>query len=228
MAIRLYFVAKPFEGKLFEELEIEFKYYNGFSITQKQKSIISMHEKIYKKDPTLQVLEISSKSNNPLGVALSAFNLKVYDEKIGKEYPLENIFQSSKVFELGGPYRDLLNVSPKDAKKDPRLRESGELIYFDYDNVIWEKEPKTMFYDWLYINALYRNKYLSKEILKYNAFTDIEFNHEKSFNCQARAAAIFVGLNKIGKIKEIIDNKDEFKKIYIDKKETNEQLTMNL
>ena len=51
-----------------------------------------------------------------LGVKLSAFNLKL------NGYTLENIFQSSKVFSNGGPYRDLMNVAPKEAKRDGRLQ----------------------------------------------------------------------------------------------------------
>lgn len=71
-----------------------------------------------------------------------------------------------------------------------------------------------MFYDWIYMRSLYRNEGLSKKILEYNAFTDIEFNQEKSINCQARAAAIFVSLSKIDKLEVVLNNKEEFKKIY--------------
>ena len=39
---------------------------------------------------------------------------------------------------------------------------------------------------------------MGEEIQNYNAFTDIEFNPEKSINCQARAAAIYVGIAKAG------------------------------
>ena len=53
-------------------------------------------EKIKQLDRSLRVLEISTKSSNPIGVSLSAFNLKFLDENSGYEYPLENIFQSSK------------------------------------------------------------------------------------------------------------------------------------
>lgn len=220
MAKRICFISRPDDYPIFKEVEVEFKYFSGFAISQKQKSIITLHESIGQLDKSLNVLEISTKSTNPIGVALSAFNLKFLNEDSGKEYPLENIFQSSKVFEHGGPYRDLLNVHPKDAKRDERLKTSGNLKCFNYDNIIWELEPKTMFYDWIYIRSLYRNKDLSKRILEYNAFTDIEFNQEKSINCQARSAAIFVSLSKKGIIDEILRDKEEFKKIYQFKRDT--------
>lgn len=63
---------------------------------------------------------------------------------------VEPIFQSSKVFEKGGPYKDLLRKTSLEAKKDKRIKESGDLIYFDYDNRRWNLEPKTMFYDYIY------------------------------------------------------------------------------
>jgi type I restriction enzyme M protein len=213
MAKRICFVSRPERHPVFEEIEVEFKYYTGFAVSQKQKSIFSMHERIYQIDKTLKVLEISTKSPDPIGVALSAFNLKFVDIS-GEEYAIENIFQSSKVFEKGGPYKDLLYVHPRDAKRDERLQTSGRLKCFNYDAENWDLEPKTMFYDWIYVQSLFKNKDLSKKILEYNAFTDIEFNSNKSINCQARSAAIFVSLSKKRILEEAINNKETFKELY--------------
>ena len=226
MAKRICFISTPSEYPIFKEIEVEFEYFNGFAVSQKQKSIKSMHDSINKEDKSLRILEVSTKSTNPLGVALSAFNLKFYNINTGKEYPLENIFQSSKVFEEGGPYRDLLDFHPKDAKRDERLKSSGLLKNFNHDGIIWERDPKTMFYDWIYISSLYRNKILSKDILEYNAFTDIEFNQKKSVNCQARSAAIFVSLSKMGKLEEVLNDKKEFQKIYLKENYNYKQMTL--
>jgi hypothetical protein len=105
-----------------------------------------------------------------------------------KEFSVETAFQSSKVFENGGPYIDLLEGTSKAAKKDIRLKTSGKLTQFKFFNRNWELEPKTLFYDWLYINALSLNEGLKNEIINYTAFSDIEFNPEKSINCQAKSA----------------------------------------
>lgn len=226
MAKRICFVSKPYEQPVYKELEIEFEFFTGFALSQKQKSIKSLHANILKSDSTLQILEISTKSTNPIGVALSAFNLQLADEQTGCDYPLENIFQSSKFFTSGGPYRDLLYVHPKDAKRDERLRSSGQLIGFDYGNVKWEKDPPTMFYDWIYIKSLHRNETLAKRILDFDAFTDIEFNQERSINCQARSAAIFVSLVKLGKLELILNDKEEFKKIYSRKQRGSSQMSL--
>lgn len=174
----------------------EFTWNGGFAVSQKQKNITALHEAFYRKFPKRNVLEISSKSMQELGVKLSAFNLKKYVPAFNKSIPVECVFQGGKVFMNGGPYVDLYEVLPKDAKRDPRLKESGMLLNFYFDGQDFPLNPKTAFYDWIYLNALLENPSLSQELLQYNAFTDIEFNPSKSTNCQAKAAALFVALSK--------------------------------
>ena len=183
---------------IFEEKEIDFVFYSGFSITQKQKSIESLHNAIKELYYDAEILEISSKSPTELGRKLSAFNLKL------DGIALENIFQSSKVFEYGGPYEDLLSKTPIEAKKDPRIKDSGRIIGFKYQGINYPTIPKTLFYDWMYCQALYSDKELMSLIINYDFFTDIEFNHEKSLNCQARSAAIFVSLYQKGLLEECL------------------------
>lgn len=185
---------------IFEEKEIDFVFYSGFSTTQKQKSIESLHNAIKELYYDAEILEISSKSPIELGRKLSAFNLKL------DSIALENIFQSSKVFEYGGPYEDLLSKTPIEAKKDPRIKDSGRIIGFKYQGINYPTIPKTLFYDWIYCQALYSDKELMSSIINYDFFTDIEFNHEKSLNCQARSAAIFVSLYQKGLLEECLSD----------------------
>jgi hypothetical protein len=49
-------------------------------------------------------------------------------------------------------------------------------------------------YDWLYINAIYPHREWLVRLNRYAGFTDIEFNPERSVNCQARSCALFVSL----------------------------------
>lgn len=190
------------------EETIDFKYYSGFAISQKQKSIDSLHKEIKRKYYG-KILEVSSKSKDELGVKLSAFNLKV---KInGELIAIENIFQSSKVFEKGGPYTDLLYESPIKAKKDIRLKESGKLIKFMIKGKEFPIIPKTLFYDWIYCIALTKNEELINNLMKFDIFTDIEFNDKKSINCQARSAALFVYLYRNNLIDKALENIDNFK-----------------
>ncbi len=161
----------------------------------------------------MDFLPISSIKNGgitELGTQLSAFNLML-KTKSGKKISVESIFQSSKVFSEGGPYKDIMDMSSRDAKKDERLKNSGNLIAFEYRNIRWELEPKTAFYDWIYLNALNLNDDLKQQALEYDAFTDIEFNPQKSINCQAYSIALFVALTKRNLlVGGAIPPKDEF------------------
>ena len=56
---------------------IDFKWHPGYSVSQKRKSINSLHENFTQKFTEKKVLEISTKSENQIGVELSAFNLKI-------------------------------------------------------------------------------------------------------------------------------------------------------
>jgi hypothetical protein len=170
------------QGKVVSDM-YSFEWFSGFAVSQKQKSIKSLHNAIIKTDVNAKPLEISTKSMENIGTKLSAFNLKI------NNYALENIFQSSKVFEKGGPYLDLLDRLPKEAKRDERLRNSGILKAFRYQNEEFPLIPQTVFYDFIYITAI-KESFTIDEILNYNYFTDIEFNPAKSINTQARAAAL--------------------------------------
>lgn len=213
MAKRPVFIANSVGSTLVDTKMIDFQYHSGFAVVQKQKSIASLHEAIRNTQNITQILEISSKSELELGVALSAFNLMMIDKKKHQTFSVECAFQSSKVFENGGPFLDLLNVTSREAKKDERLKTSGQLKKFSFYGIDWALEPLTAFYDWLYINALNFNSDYHEELLKYDAFTDIEFNPEKSINCQAYSIAMFMSLKRRGLLSEI-KNQKRFLELY--------------
>lgn len=169
----------------------DFTWNGGFAVSQKQKNIKALHEAIDRKFHE-QALEISTKSLDDLGRRMSAFTLKL-DGVL-----LECVFQSGKVFANGGPYKDLLEVTPKEAKRDERLKTSGDLTAFEYNDVRWPLEPKTAFYDYLYVKAALAE--FSDEVLRsldaYTWFTDIEFNPNRSVNSQARSVAVLKAVLK--------------------------------
>ena len=176
--------------------------------SQKKKNVVALHEAAKKRGLT-PLLEISSKSEREVGRKLSAFSLEL---DIGDaQITIESAFQGSKVFERGGPYTDLFLASSRDAKGDSRLRESGNLIGFHYLGRDFPLSPTTAFYDWLYLNALYPHRDWLKRVQKCIGFTDIEFNPERSLNCQARSFATFVALEKRGKLDLAMKSFENFK-----------------
>lgn len=200
MAERPIFVSKPASEQLVEEIFLQLKWHPGFAPVQKEKNIRALHEAAARAGHP-NVLEVSTKSNNPRGQQLSAFNLKVGNERLG-EIPLECVFQGSKVFERGGPFVDLYSMDVRSARKDPRLKESGKLVAFEFDGTRWPLEPKTVFYDWLYVGCIYPDRDRAQELLQYGGFSDIEFNPARSINCQARSVALFLSLMQRGELTE--------------------------
>lgn len=162
----------------------DFEWFSGFSISQKQRSISALHNEIIAQTKGTP-LEISTKSIYQLGYDLSAFSLTLE----GKT--LENIYQSSKVYENGGPYLDLLLVKPGSAKRDPRHQSSGAFKGYQYKDMFWAAELKTAFYDYIYTQAVLEKFGANVNFGKFNWFTDIEFNPKKSINCQARAITLY-------------------------------------
>jgi hypothetical protein len=213
MAKRPIFVPMLDGKRLVLERYVEFQWHSGFAKSQKQKSIRELHEVAFREYKVVNPLEISSKSENELGARLSSFNL-VFQTKKGRHLTVEAAFQGSKVFKNGGPFTDIFRKSPIDAKRDERLKMSGPLMKFHFFGADWELEPKTAFYDWLYINALLKNPELAFEITKHDGFTDIEFNPERSINCQARSAALYCALYHTDRLEEVMHSEEAFVSIY--------------
>ncbi|WP_323804360.1 DUF6977 family protein [Sulfitobacter litoralis] len=197
------------------EQNIEFDWFPGFSVAQKQKSILSLHKqaKLNGIDP---VLEISSKSLCDEGVRASAFNLSFEMKKSGTKVSVESAFQGSKMFQYSGPFPDLYDVPARQAKKEIRIRQNGALKKFVFFGKEFPLVPITFFYDWLYVKTLSLDEPLLEFIQDYKGFSDIEFNPSKSLNCQAYSAALAVSLFKNGLLEDALVDEFCFKEILQD------------
>ncbi|MCL2715396.1 MAG: hypothetical protein FWD68_12625 [Alphaproteobacteria bacterium] len=213
MAQRPVFIPSVDGATLVTTRHVRFTWFPGMSVSQKQRSITSLHEATRLLPGIERVLEISSKSPERLGSALSAFNLSLTMAECSRTFSVECAFQSSKVFQHGGPYIDILDMTSREAKKDERLLSSGRLTAFRFFGTDWELEPQTAFYDWLYISALNGHPGLAAQLLDYSAFTDIEFNPERSINCQAYSAALYVSLHKRSLLEEATSSKEAFLRV---------------
>ena len=208
MALRPIFIPY-FEGLRFvREIPIEFAWSPGFAPVQKKKNVAALHEAAKAKGFS-RLLEVSTKSEEKLGQRLSAFNMPI-EIGDGSMITIECAFQGSKVFEHGGPYTDIYRGTSREAKKDERLRSSGRVIGFCFEGIAVPPEPKTAFYDWLYARALAPHREFLSRFDAYDGFTDIEFNPEKSINCQARSCALFVSLVRKGFLEDAISTPARF------------------
>ncbi len=190
-----------------------FTWAGGFAFSQKQKNVVALHDAIHRIDPAAKVLEISSKSLQPLGVSLSAFNLKFpYN---GAECSVEAAFQASKVFEGVGPFPELYPHDSREVRHHVQEASAGHrLLAFEFDGVRWDLDPKTAFFYRLYIRALLANPDKAEALMEFDAFTDIEFNPKRQVNCQAAAAAFYVSLCRTGKLEEAMSSREAFLRIH--------------
>ncbi len=210
MAVRPVFIP---QGKYpwYSEVNVEFHYAAGFALVQRQKNINAIHDGFRRIYPDTPVLEASSKSASELGKSLSPFYLQT--ELNGKFYPVENVFQASKVFQGGGPFRQLLDVEPVKAKTTSITKTHGAILYYVYEGNNYPIDPKGWFYDWLYMKALKADPGLASQALDYGAFTDIAFNPKTGTTCQAKCLAIYKGLSEKKKLDEALSSIPSFLKI---------------
>ena len=192
--------------------EIEIKWESGFAYSQKQKNIVTLHQAICTKFNTTkdQVLEVSTKSPLELGKMLSSINLKF---KVNdREYFFESVYQSSKVFSNGLlgviHHPEWIELESFDAKKASQSL-NLPLIEFNFNSRVFPLEPKTMFFDWLYISCIHQLniKFL---IEKYLYFTDIEFNPSRMISTQAQALCKYKNLADQNLVEEFLDNPSKF------------------
>jgi hypothetical protein len=232
------------EGCIYFEKEVEFDWHKGMSWQVRQRSSLAMAQVIEEMYPKTKgrVLEVSTKSSNyELGFALSAMNLMYTDLETQEMHPIENWFQSSKQFsrqgEAFGPYTELLNVDPISAKRFVNSKLDKKTAEQYADNVVFNRiqneikgtnlssfvfqgknyktEPKSGFYDYIYVRALNQNQELANAIKDYTVFTDIEFNPTLRgkvirYNTQARACAIFVALSNRALLDIALEDFDSF------------------
>lgn len=220
MATRPIFIPDP-DSSLVNECDLEFKWFPGQHVSQKQRSIESLHQSAAGDPRVSRVLEVSTKSPESLGKELSAFNLSLDCDARPDPILLEAAFQGSKVFAARGfypargPHTDLYSESSgRKVKQFMKRFSEDEVTEFRFDDHAWPLTPRTAFYDWLYIKALRQRvaqgDRFDEALLKYDAFTDIEFNPKKSFNCQARSCALYVALLKNGSLSTDVNDPDRF------------------
>lgn len=208
MAVRPVFTPTTAGPRLVAVHQVSFEWHPGLSRTQAQKSIDALHRAASLLGLE-RLLEISTKSRSALGQSLSALNLETL-LPTGRLATVESAFQGSKVFRDGGPFQDLYALPGRQAKTDSRIRTAGPLTGFRLLNEVWPTEPRTAFFDWLYLKALDRNERAAEALEDFAGFTDITFNPARSLNCQARSAALYVSLTRRGLFRDAMASRERY------------------
>jgi len=192
--------------------DIEIKWESGLAVSQKRKNILNLHEAICSKYkvPNEVILEVSTKSFQDIGRTVSSMNMKfVLNDKI---YSFESVYQSSKVYIdgiLGDiQYLEWIDLDGYEAKKRSK-QIALPLKGFVLDNRSFPLEPKTLFFDWLYIQCIDRMNIFHK-IKDYCFFTDIEFSPIKMISTQAQAICKYKDLFERGLVTTFLEKPNEF------------------
>lgn len=192
------------------EIPVRFLWTRGTAAEVKARNVAALHAAARSRGFEC-LLEASTKSPLDIGRRLSAFNLVL---RVGdRDASLESAYQASKVFADDGPFADLIDRPAVEAKRDRRLRASGALISFAHAGERFPVKPKTVFYDWLYLQAARRCPDLIEAAAAFGGYTDIEFDPARSVNCQARALATIVGLMHRGQLDLAADSFASFRRL---------------
>lgn len=218
MAEKSVFISKE-EYPFFEEVHVNIDWFGGFALSQKRKCQIGLHQNFLMEYPKEKILEISSSSLMSLGAKLSAMHLS--KRTLKGITTVESAFQSSRIYGDGakriGPFPEYRFLPGRECKK--LVKEAAKEMHsyqYELDGLTFYAPAHhiSQFYDFLYLNALLEpeNEEVKNKLLqeKYTAFTDLA---TKSLNCQARSAAIFVGLVRAGMIDEVRDY-DSYLKLF--------------
>lgn len=180
---------------------IRFKWEAGTSIAQKKRCCRNLHN-VIDFHCELSPLDISRGSTSSLGESLSAFNLT------WKGKPVECWYQGSKVFSNAGAMHKLYNVNAATAKNAVKASGLGRLVGFNLDGAEFPMEPKTAFYDLLYLCALREKFGDSLELSAYDCFTDIMATTD-TLACQARTVCEYKLLQNTANL-DVLNNFDEY------------------
>lgn len=210
MAEKSVFISKV-EYPFFEEVHVNIDWFGGFALSQKRKCQIGLHQNFLMEYPKEKILEISSSSLMSLGAKLSAMHLS--KRTLKGITTVESAFQSSRIYSDGikriGPFPEYRFLPGRECKK--LVKEAAKEMHsyqYELDGLTFYVPVHhiSQFYDFLYLNALLEpeNEEVKNKLLQenYTAFTDLATS---SLNCQARSAAIFVGLVRASLIDEVRD-----------------------
>ena len=207
MAERTIFI--PDKHILCFEENYTFPWAPGLSKKQRQKSLASLNEVILTHHPKAKLLDISRYSFEELGSQLSAFHLTI-ESTSGEKMPVECAYHGSKITKEYWHLTDIYSKTSMEAKKDRRHHE-GTLLGFKFDDLHFPlSDPRTAFYNYIYITALTQHPDLADQLMNYDIFTDIMFSCRNASACQAQACAIYVALKKSDSLEHALASRENF------------------
>ena len=210
MATRPIFVpdTDPDSSRLIHRHEVDFQWAPGDAPELKSRNIEKLHTAAAHRNLS-PLLEVSGYADDPIGSRLALAQLTLKNEE-SYYVSVSGLYYGSMVFKNGGPYTDLYRGQGGDHSSDPRLKSSGQLMGFRFQDLEWGLKAEGMFYDWLVIQAVQRHRNLGSGLMKFTGFTDLECPSQGSGVCHARSCALYVALVEKKIIDKVLENQDLF------------------
>ena len=143
----------------------------------------------------MRILEISSRSDEPLGRALSAMNLRAAGSDGNRRLPVESVYQAAKCYGHNGPDEQPIPNGFDAKRRDKERRNAGSLRGFQHEGTFWPAASGSAFYDREWIKAAAAAG-ATRELARYDAYSDQFHRPGAAVACQARSAAMLAGLDR--------------------------------
>ena len=143
----------------------------------------------------MRILEISSRSDEPLGRALSAMNLRAAGSDGNRRLPVESVYQAAKCYGHDGPDEQPIPNGFDAKRRDKERRNAGSLRGFQHEGTFWPAASGSAFYDREWIKAATAAG-ATRELARYDAYSDQFHRPGAAVACQARSAAMLAGLDR--------------------------------
>lgn len=171
-------------------------------LERQRREVDSLHERFKYYRPDFKMLEISSISREPLGVAVSAANLRDPRGNL-----TEAVYLGSRVYEQGQLEHLYHASSTVEAMRITKASEHNMFSSYNWYGKAVPTNPLTLMKYWIWCDAVYNQKDLMNQIVEYDAFTNYFCNTSKDyFGTYPEAAALFVTLYRNGILDTAMDS----------------------
>jgi hypothetical protein len=193
---------EPGSPQLIHAEDVDFQWIPGRSAEIWKANTVKLHAAAaYRKLEPL--LEVTAAADDPLGTRIQPESLTLKDDR-SYMVSVTAVYHGSKVFATGGPYTDLYRQSERDILADARLENSGALVGYRFGGLEWGLKAGTMFFDWLVVHALHRQREWRRLLVDFKGFTAVGCRSGDQTVCHARSCALYVALVEKDLVDEVL------------------------
>ena len=131
-------------------------------------------------------------------------NLRAAGSGGDRRLPVESVYQAAKCYGHGGPDEQPAANGFDAKRRDKERRNAGSLRGFQHEGTFWPAASESAFYDREWIKAAAAAG-ATRELGRYDAYTDQFHRPGAAVACQARSAAMLAGLDRSRQLGQVHD-----------------------